>query len=82
MQYHCFQMLTAFSEYWALAQEGIWYRGILAQTVSSDVYTEEIIVRKCNAETLLEAEPKSLDRHSTDQKSGLWASVDKSNVVI
>lgn len=50
--------------------------------VSSDVYTEEIIVCECNAETPLEAELKSLGRHSIDQKSGLWASMDKSNVVI
>lgn len=46
------------------------------------MYTEEIIVRKCNTETPLEAELKPLGRHCTDQKSGLWASVDKSNVVI
>lgn len=50
--------------------------------VSSDVYTEEIIVCECNAETPLEAELKSLGRHSIDQKSGLRASMDKSNVVI
>lgn len=46
------------------------------------MYTEEIIVHKCNTEMLLEAELKSLGRHCTDQKSGLWASMDKSNVVI
>lgn len=50
--------------------------------VSSDVYAEEIIVCECNAETPLEAELKSLGRHSIDQKSELWASMDKSNVVI
>lgn len=45
--------------------------------VSSSVCTEEIIVCDYNAETSLEAELKSWGRHSIDQKSGLWASMDK-----
>ena len=50
--------------------------------VSSDVYTEEIIVCECNAEIPLEAELKSLGQHSIDQKLGLQASTDESNVEI
>lgn len=50
--------------------------------ISSYVNTKEIIVCECDAETPLEAELKSLGRHSIDQKSGLWASTDKNNLMI
>lgn len=64
-------MLTALSEHWAPAQAGIWFRGILAPAAFPEMHTEEIIVCECDAETPLQAELKSLGRHSIDQKSGL-----------
>lgn len=44
---------------------------------SRDVHAEEIIVCEWDAETPLQAELKPLGRHSIDQKSGLWTSMDK-----